>query len=203
MGFLRHHPFERRPRRHRRLALVCVTVAALVPTVAGLAVKPLHEDETGDGIVEFELAGSVERAEEILATWRAEDVIDDAKAIQVFDLVYPLIYAAALAGLCIAAAGAWSRGGRARQARVGIGMAWVAFAAAGFDYVENLGLGISLWDEPASPWPQIAFVAAIAKFAGIYASLLYALSGLVAWFLNRRGRPPASAPPRMPSPGSP
>ena len=156
MDFLRHHPFERWPRRRRRLALICVTVAALLPTLGGLIVKPLHEDETGDGIIEFELAGSVDRAEEILATWRAEGVIDDAKAIQTFDLVYPLIYAAALAGLCVAAAGAWRRRGASARARVGIAMAWVAFAAAAFDYVENLGLGISLWDEPASPWPQVA-----------------------------------------------
>ena len=59
-------------------------------------------------------------------------------------------------------------------------MAWVAFVAAGFDYVENLGLGISLWDEPMSPWPQVALVAALCKFAGIYASLLYGLTGVVA-----------------------
>jgi hypothetical protein len=203
MAFLARHPFQQWPRRQRRLVLVCVTTAALVPTLGGLAVKPLHEDETGDGIIEFELAGSVDRAEEILATWRAEGVIDDAKAIQLFDLVYPLIYAAALAGLCVAAAGAWSRGGRSRQARVGIAMAWIAFAAAGFDYVENLGLAVSLWDEPASPWPQIAYVAALAKFACLYASLLYALTGGLAWFLNKRGRPPASAPPRKPSPESP
>jgi hypothetical protein len=178
-------------------------VAALLPTLGGLVVKPLHEDETGDGIVEFELAGSVDRAEEILATWRAEGVIDDAKAIQTFDLVYPLIYTASLAGLCIVAAGAWRRRGRERAARVGVAMAWVAFAAAGFDYIENLGLGISLWDEPASPWPQVAWVAAVVKFACIYASLLYALSGVVAWFLSRRGSRPASEPPRTPSPGSP
>ena len=203
MAFMRAHPFERRPRRHRRLALVCVTVAALLPARGGLVVNPLHEDETGDGIVQFELAGSVDRAEEILATWRGEGVVDDAKAIQTFDLVYPLIYAAAVAGLCVAAAGTWRRRGRERAARVGIAMAWVAFAAAGFDYVENLGLGLSLWDEPASPWPELAWLAAVAKFACIYASLLYALSGVIARFLSRPGSPPASEPPRTPSPESP
>ena len=57
---------------------------------------PLHEDEPGGAsIVDFEFAGSVERANEILDTWSAEGVIDDAKAIQIFDLLYPLIYAAA------------------------------------------------------------------------------------------------------------
>ena len=160
-------------------------VAALLPTVLGVVTKPLHEDVTGDSIVDFELAGSVERADEIIAAWRAEDVIDEAKAIQIFDLVYPLIYSVALAGACVAAAEAWRRRGRPRWAQVGIAMAWVPFVAAGFDYVENLGLDISLWDEPMTPWPQVALVAAVAKFAGIYTSLLYGLTGLVATALRR------------------
>jgi hypothetical protein len=171
------HPFERRPKRRRRLALVCVVVAALLPTALGTVVHPLHEDEPGGrSIVDFELAGSVDETREILDKWRAEGVVDDAKAIQTFDLVYPLIYSAALAGGCVATAGAWRRAGRLRLAAAGIAMAWVAFAAAGFDYVENLGLGVSLWDEPASPWPELAFGAALLKFTGIVLSLLYALS---------------------------
>jgi hypothetical protein len=182
------HPFERWPRRRRRLALVVVVVAALLPTVLDAVTDPLHGDVTGESIVDFELAGSVDQAEEIIAAWRDEGVIDEAKAIQVFDLVYPLIYSAALAGICAAAAEAWRRRGRSRWAQIGIAMAWVAFVAAAFDYVENLGLGISLWDEPMTPWPQVALVAALAKFAGIYTSLLYGLTGLVATVLPRRYR---------------
>jgi hypothetical protein len=167
--------------------LACLAVAALLPLVLGKVVHPLHEDARGgESIVDFELAGSVDRANEILGTWRAEGVIDDAKRIQIFDLIYPLIYAAALAGGCLAAAGAWGGAGRVRLATAGIALAWVASAAAAFDYAENVGLDISLWDEPATPWPQIAFVAAVLKFAAIYLSLLYALSGPIAALLARR-----------------
>ena len=197
------HPFERWPRSRRRLALIAVSALAVLPTIVGQATKPLHEDVTGESIIDFELAGSVDRADEILAAWRAEDVIDDAKAIQLFDLIYPLIYAAAVAGLCIAAAGAWQRRGRAGWAQLGNAMAWAAFLAAGFDYVENLGIAVSLWEEPTSPWPQITLVAALAKFTCIYGALAYALTGIVAWALSRRGRPPASEPPRTPTPESP
>jgi hypothetical protein len=184
------HPLQRWPARRRGPLLACLAVAAVLPVVLGAIVHPLHEDRAGgESIVDFELAGSVDRANEILATWRAEGVLDDAKRIQVFDLIYPLIYAAALAGGCLAAAGAWARTGRARLAAAGIAMAWVASASAGFDYLENLGLGISLWDEPAAPWPQLAYAAAILKFAAIYSSLLYALSGVVAAVLSRRMQP--------------
>lgn len=188
------HPLQRWPVKRRRFLLACVAIAALLPIVLGSVVHPLHEDERGgESIVDFELAGSVDRADEILAKWRAEGVVDDAKRIQVFDLIYPVIYAAALAGGCLAAAGAWGRAGRTRLATAGIAMAWVATAAAGFDYVENLGLGVSLWDEPATPWPQLAYVAAVLKFAAIYSSLAYALSGGIAALLARRR---SATPPR-------
>jgi len=170
------HPLERWPAHHRRLALIGVCVATLVITVGGAATQPLGDRD----IVDFELAGSVGEASEILAGWRAAGVIGDAKAIQLFDLVYPLIYASALAGCCLAAAGVWRRRGRARAAALGVGMAWLALAAAGFDYVENAGLAVSLWDEPRSPWPQLAAAAASLKFTAIGLTLLYALSGALA-----------------------
>ena len=186
------HPFERWPREHRRLALACLVVASLLPLILGALVSPLHEDEPGgEDIVAFELAGSVGRAQEILTTWRADGVIDEAKAIQVFDLVYPLIYASALAGGCIAAAGAWRRLGRERVAAAGIDIAWVAVAAAGFDYVENLGLDISLWGEPASPWPELARVAALLKFGAIGLALAYGLTGVIAASIGWARRPQA------------
>jgi hypothetical protein len=184
------HPFETWPRSRRKEIFVAVVVIALLPTVLGFFVKPLHEDEPGgESIIEFELAGSVDRANEILDKWRAEGVLDNAKTIQVFDLVYPLIYASALAGGCLLAAGAWRGAGRAGLATAGIYMGWLALAAAGFDYIENLGLGISLWDEPASPWPQVSAVAAVLKFSAITITLLYSLSGLAASRLARRARP--------------
>ena len=168
-------------------------IATLLPQRRGGAVKPLHEDRTGTASSSSSWPDRSERAEAILATWRAEGVVDDAKAIQVFDLVYPLIYAAALAGGCVAAAGAWRRAGRARLAGLGIVMAWVAFAAAGFDYVENVGIGVSLWDRPAFPWPQVALAAAVVKFSAIGLALLYALTGPIAALGGRAGAEPSRA----------
>jgi hypothetical protein len=46
--------------------------------------------------------------------------------------------------------------------------------------VENLGLGISLWDEPRPPWPEIALGAAVLKFAGIAIGVIYSASGPLA-----------------------
>lgn len=186
------HPFERWPRSRRRLALVVLIVAAILPLVLTSLTTPLAENEPGGRtIIDFELAGSVSETEEILATWDAAGVTDEAKRIQIFDLLFPLIYCGALAGACVAAAGAWRRTGRTGLARIGIAMAWVAFAAAIFDYVENLGLAVSLWGDPASPWPQLAWIAAVLKFACSGLALLYALTGAIAWLLARRPAPAA------------
>jgi hypothetical protein len=188
----RSHPFQRRPRSHRRLWLIVLIVLSLVPAVLGPVSNTLHEDEPGGAsIFDFELAGSVERAGEILATWEAEGVVDDAKAIQLVDIVYPLVYAAALAGACVAAAGARGGAGRPRLARLGIGAAWIAFAAACFDYLENVGLAFSLWGEPAAPWPQLAYGAAMLKFAAIAIALAYGLSGVAAALAPAARRAPA------------
>lgn len=167
-------------------------MAAVLPLVLSALTTPLAENEPGGrSIIDFELAGSVDQAREILSTWRAAGVIDDAKAVQLFDLVYPLIYTSAIAGACIAAAGAWRRVGRPGLARAGTTLAWVATAAAVFDYVENIGLAFSLWGHPASPWPQVALVAGVLKFAGTFAGLGYALTGLAARFTPRRANPSA------------
>jgi len=181
------HPFEHWPRARRRLALVVVICAAILPLASSAATTPLAENEPGGKtIVDFELAGSVDDAKEVLATWRAAGVIDDAKRIQVFDVIYPLIYTGALAGACVAAAGAWRRAGRARWAAAGVAIAWVPLATLVFDYVENIGLAVSLWGDPASPWPELSWVAALLKFATTGIALLFALTGPVAWLLARR-----------------
>ena len=62
------HPFQRRPASHRRAALTVACVLAALPIVLGAVAPPLP---AGNDIVDFELAGSVDRAEEILAVWRA------------------------------------------------------------------------------------------------------------------------------------
>src|SRR5918998_539058 len=117
------HPFERWPRNNRRRILILLAIVAVLPAILDPITDPLHTDVHGESIIDFELAGTVERAEEIRAAWEAEGVVDDAKAIQIFDLVYPLIYGFALAGGCVAAAGGWRRRGSATWAAVGIAMA--------------------------------------------------------------------------------
>jgi hypothetical protein len=133
--------------------------------------------DSGDGTVDFELAGSTERAGQIVDNWRAHDLLANAAFIDGIDFLFAPLYAAAIAGGCLAAAGAWRSQGHRRLAALGIGLAWAASAAAAFDWIEDVALAVSLLDVPTSPWPAIALGAAIPKFACAWAGLLYALSG--------------------------
>jgi hypothetical protein len=170
------HPFEHWPRTGRRRALLLViAVAIAMQILLALLDGPLRE--SGDGTVDFEVAGSAERAGQIVDNWRAHDLLANAAFIDGVDFLFALLYTAAIAGGCVAAAGAWRSRGRRRLAAVGIVLAWAASAAAAFDWAENVALAGSLLDAPTSPWPAIALGAAIPKFAGAWAGLLYALSG--------------------------
>lgn len=170
------HPFERWPRANRRRLLLAVIAAAIaLQVVLALLDGPLRD--TGDGTIAFEVAGSPERSGEIVAGWRAEGLVANAAFIDGLDFLFAPLYAAAIAGACVAAAGAWRRRGRERVAALGAATAWAATAAAAFDWIENTALAVILLDGPSSPWPAIALVAAIPKFAGTLAGLLFALSG--------------------------
>jgi hypothetical protein len=152
-----------------------IAAAIAMQVVLALLDGPLRD--TGDGTVAFEVAGDTQRAEEIVETWRAEDLLANAAFIDGLDFLFALLYTSAIAGGCIAAAGVWRRRGRAGLAAAGVAIAWAASAAALFDWTENVALGVMLLDEPASPWPAVALGAAIPKFAGAWAGLLYALLG--------------------------
>jgi hypothetical protein len=171
------HPFQHWPRSGRRRALLALIAAAIAMfVVLSVLDSPLRATDEG-GTVALELAGSSERASEIKEAWRAEAVLDNGAFIDGLDFLFAPLYAAALAGACVAAAGAFRRRGNERLAAVGIAIAWLACAVAAFDWTENIALAVVLLDQPESPWPAIALAAAIPKFAGSWAALLYALAG--------------------------
>jgi hypothetical protein len=169
-------------------ALIAAAIAMLV--LLWLLDAPLRASDEG-GTVPLEVAGSTDRANQIKEAWRADGVLENGAFIDGLDFLFAPLYSAALAGGCVAAAGAFRRLGRERVAATGIAIAWLATAVAAFDWVENIALATILLDEPASPWPAVALGAAIPKFAGTWAALLYALAGGAVSLAGRGRRAPA------------
>ncbi len=133
---------------------------------------PLRTLAAPNGIVSFELAGSTAAAQSMINSWDARAELFAAFGLGI-DYLFMPTYAWALSlGILLAAgrhAGAF--------AKVGAPLGWGAFAAALFDAVENYSLFQILSGNRFSPWPEIAFWNANAKFGLLLLGLVYALIG--------------------------
>lgn len=172
------HPLESiSAARRRQLFYPLLGLTLLIMMVMNWVGLPLNTPAAPNGIVSFELAGTPARASEMLNSW---DSGAHARAafIQGLDFLFPAVYSTTLALGCIMAAGTLS----ARHlplARWGSALAWGQWAAAIFDYLENIALVILLFGPSVAPWPQMAAVCAIIKFGLLFAGLVYGFYGLV------------------------
>ncbi len=129
------------------------------------------------GIVSYELARTPETATAMVASWdpRARHFVAFGLGL---DFLFMPVYAIALsAGILLAAGrhrGVWSALGNA--------LGWGAFAAVGFDMVENIAL-FSILNGSVAANPQIAFWCANLKFGLLLSGMLY---GLIGWLFPQR-----------------
>lgn len=153
-------------------------VWAILALIAGAATTAAAN---GFPIIELELAGSVERANEVVRYVPAETI----RAAIVWDFLFILLYVLALTtGALWVSTQFTSRTGRS----AGLVIAYGAVAAGVFDVVENLSmLGFLNGREG---WIPLARVMAIPKFMLALIAVLYVLGGVTALVI-RRVRTPA------------
>lgn len=162
-----------------------------VATVALFAVLTLldgrMQDSGGPGIVPFELAGSSERAAEILAEW-GEKGQDAARLSLWIDFPFLVGYGAFLALAVAAVRDGAARRGWPRFARAGTVLVAFPIAAAVCDAVENVNLLLTLDGRGGTAAPAIATGFAIAKFAFLAFAQIYLVAGLLAMGVVRLRR---------------
>jgi hypothetical protein len=150
----------------------------------------------GPGIVAFEVAGTTDRANEILAEW-GEDGRDWARLSLWLDFPYLIAYGAFFALAVAALRDAGRDRGWHRYARAGSLLVLAPIAAALFDAVEDVALLLVVDGHADSPAPAIATAFALVKFLALGVTILYLLAGLATIGRERlRDR-------RAPSPGDP
>jgi hypothetical protein len=132
-------------------------------------------DSGGPGIVAFELAGSSDRAEEILGEW-GEGGQDAARVSLIVDYPYLVAYSIFLAVACTVGSERLARRGFERLARAGLAIGWGAVAAGALDAIENAAL-LRVIDGHTEVLPAVALVAAIGKFALAAVAVVYAIAG--------------------------
>lgn len=152
---------------------------------------PLQTPVAPNGIVSFELAGTPEKAFQILVSWEPIDQSGPPLIIQPsrklfaafglgIDYLFMPVYATALAlGILLAAGrhegwfptfGAW--------------LGWGVYTAAIFDGIENYALArILLMNRVWSPYPEVAAISATVKFGLLALGLVFAF---IAWLWPRK-----------------
>ena len=160
------HPLAAIPSDKRARIFVPLLIATLVITFLFRFIGPAQPT-----IVDFELAGSVQKAQTIIDAWNENDRIRAGFSLG-FDYLYMPVYSTTIALGCILAAGVLSK--KAWHS-IGLLLAWGLWAAALFDAIENLALSGNLFGSPIEPFPALAAGCAALKFGLILLGLLYTL----------------------------
>lgn len=160
------HPLEAIPSEKRAQVFILLLIATLLITFAFRFIGPAKPT-----IVDFELAGNVTKAADILNTWTPVDRIHAGFSLG-FDFLYMPIYSTTIALACVWAATVL-RSGAGKS--IGRALAWGLWLAALLDAIENLALIGNLFGAPSEPFPLIAAVCATLKFGLIILGLIYIL----------------------------
>jgi hypothetical protein len=149
--------------------------AAALMVVFGVVGAPLTTAAAPQGIVSYELAGTVGQAQAILDSWDGHARLVAAFTLGL-DYLFMPVYSTAIGLACAWSAARQTRRGR-RLAALGAWVVAAQWAAALFDAAENIGLTVMLLHGVAAPWPAVSAVCATIKFALIAAGLAYAMWG--------------------------
>jgi hypothetical protein len=190
-GFAQSHPFQAMPpARAGRVFLAFLVLTIVLMAALQWADGPLETGAAPRGILSYEFAGTVERAQAIVDSWQGAPGPFAGFSLGL-DYLYMVAYAVTIALGCLWASRKMAAA-RWPLVALGVALAWLLGAAAACDALENVALVVQLLVRVAPPWPVVAFVCATVKFALIIAGLLYAATGVPAWLVDR-GKPAALA----------
>jgi hypothetical protein len=171
---------------NRRTALIVSGIATLLIGGLLVAIDPHARDSADPSIVEFELAGTQDRADEIRADWGVSGS-DAAKRSLWIDYAYILAYVTFLALACLATRDLALQRGWRRMAAFGLAAAPFAAAAGAFDAIEDVGLLLAVNGHGGDLAPGLARVCASMKFLLLAVTLAYLGAGLALRLRFRHG----------------
>ena len=172
------HPFEWLSASSQNRAFLVLFIFTLV-VLASLQVLggPLNTEVAPAGIVSFELAGELARAQSMVESWGQTGQVYAGLNLGL-DYLFMVAYACAIALGCVLVARSLSE--RVRfLSTAGVLLAWAQLGAALLDAVENYALIRVLLGSQQELWPGVARWCAIPKFLIVAVGLLYVLIGAV------------------------
>ena len=174
----------------RRRALWVTGIASVVLFAVEAAFDLRMQDAGGHGIIDFELAGSLEHSRRMLEFW-GHDGHAAARWSLWFDYPFLIAYGAFWTLAVAAVRDIARRQGWRRFAAVAAVVVAFPIAAATFDAIEDVGLLLALGRHAGAFAPRLATVSALLKFVLIELAVLVVLVGLARRALERRPAPAA------------
>lgn len=177
------HPLSRINPTSRPAVFMALLVATLIiMLVLNITGGHLRTGKASAGIISYELAGTEENARNILNSWDSQAKIYAGFNLG-FDYLWMIFYSTTIALGLVWTAEAFNITGRPSTAITLL--AWGQWLAALLDALENDALLTMLFNEPATPWPQIAFLSAVIKFTLVILGILVVLGSAILYRLRR------------------
>jgi hypothetical protein len=168
----------------KRAFVVLLVSALFLLACLNVLDRPLKTSQAPLGIVSFELAGSLAKAQGMVNSWDTRGKIFAGLSLGL-DYLFLVVYGAAIGLAC----GLVARGLASFSttfSNIGLLLAWGQIVAALLDGVENYALIQVLLGSGYYLWPVLARLCAVPKFAIVFAGLLYGLGGAVVIFAKNR-----------------
>lgn len=172
------HPFEWLSASGQKQAFVLFVVLTLV-IMASLQVLggPLKTEVAPMGIVSFEFAGELSRAQSMVESWGPKGRVYAGLNLGL-DYLFLFAYASAIGLGCVLLSQRWLK--RIESVGlVGVVLSWGQWVAALLDGVENYALIQVLLGAEVELWPALARWCAMPKFLVVGAGLVYIILGAV------------------------
>jgi hypothetical protein len=175
------HPLDFIPSPSRKKIFLSLLALTLVLVGAFRFLDaPLRNPVSPSGIVSFELAGTVEKANTIMESWDSRAQLFAAFGLG-FDYLFLVVYGLTISlGVLMAAS---KHGGKFEKAGAYVG--WGVLAASLFDALENLALWRLLSGWAAPHCPAVAAISAKVKFFLLALGLGFAFVG---WLWKKKDK---------------
>lgn len=161
--------------RSGRVLWLFIISTLLLSAVLQVIGRPLQTAAAPAGIISFEFAGTLENAQQMLASWDQGQRVRAGLSLGL-DYLFLVLYSTAIALAAFRVAGTWQRS-RPLLATAGVWLGYAQWLAAVLDAVENVALIYLLLGSHNTLWPPLAWGCAAVKFLLVGAGLLYVLLG--------------------------
>jgi hypothetical protein len=146
--------------------------------------EPLITPEAPSGIISFELAKTLEQSQAMLSSWNTNAKINAGLSFGI-DFLFLFFYSFLFALICFSVAKKYKNNIKWFY-KLGIYIAFLQFAAAIFDAIENIALIKLLLGSNNDIHSSIAYYFASVKFAIIAIGIIYIVIGLITSIFQKR-----------------